>query len=438
MSTMLTSVAAILTIATAPDGAHDEVSLEIIRLAYSEGRDSDVVLLCDRALLERGGETPRASAEVHFWRGAALRRLKRHEEALLALDAAARSGHRTPELHVEQALALSATGKPQEAERELNEARRLLQEDPEKRALLEERWRGREDKPERFEARIRPQFGYDTNIVAVNDETLLADDVDRESFYYGLALTARYRVLEHEGRVLTLEYLNASRVYANESDLSFMDNTLSLTGRIPLRDSIDFMVRAGYSEAFLADDGHFRTLRSVGPGFLVRPASSWEVRLWGEWGDADYYTSAPDEQDRDGSYQQVGFAFRVDLGAEWAVNPVLLYVDHDAEGSDYERREWQPGVTIAMPAIGGIRPALALTYVKADFDNPNSLTSFAEERRDRRLCATVTLTFHTLEELVGFAPSVSIRFEDWDSNIDAYDFKHWQPQIDFAFLAYSF
>jgi len=412
-------------------------NINAIRRAYAEQRDAEVLTLTEAALVERVG-SDEDIGEIYFLRGSVLRRSRRHQEAIVALAAARRYGYRPPELHLENALALSAMGKSQDADQEMDEARRLAQ-DEEKRAFLEGQWRRRQDEgPKKFEARVRPQLGYDTNVVGVSDDTLLAEDVDRESFYYGVLLSAKYRLFDDQGRTLAIEYQNVSRAYSSESDLSYTDNLLALTGRVPLAEQIDFNARVAYGEAFMADDGHFRTLRSAGPGFLFRPAAGWELRLWGEWGDVDYYVDGPAEQDRDGTYQQAGLALRVDLGSGWTVSPFVSFLDYNSEGSDYERVEWQPGVTIAAPDVLGVQPSVTIGYVRADFDNPNSLTAFTEERQDRRFYVTFTLTVHALEEKLGFAPSISIRFEDWDSNIDAYDFSRWQPQIDFAFLAYSF
>jgi tetratricopeptide (TPR) repeat protein len=97
-----------------------------IRQAYAEGRAQDVVVLADRALLRAEAN---ALGEVRFWRGAALRRLGRHEEALIALDSCAVAGFASVEVHLERALALSALGRRQEAEQEMETVRRMIQED---------------------------------------------------------------------------------------------------------------------------------------------------------------------------------------------------------------------------------------------------------------------------------------------------------------------
>jgi hypothetical protein len=409
-------------------------ALALARAAYAEGRDSDLVALTERAIVEGGV----VDGELFFLRASALRRLGRPDEALVAFEASDGLGYRAPEAAMERALALSAAGRTQEAEQEMHELRRLFQEDPDKLAPFEERWRRRDQKVNRFEARLRPQIGYDTNIVAAADDALVAEDVDRRSVTYGILLSARYRLLEDDDRVLGIEYQNAARAYASESELAYTDNTLALAGRIPLRPSIDFQGRASISEAFMSDDGHFRTLRSLAPAFNFRPLVGLEIRLWSEWGDAGYYFDAPNEQDRDGSFQQIGLGLRIELGRGWSLGSSVSLLDYDAQGADYDRRERQPALSVTAPEAAGVIAALTAAYVLADFDNPNSLSGFTEAREDRRIALTLTLTFRALEDGLGFAPSLSVRFEDWDSNIAAYDFSRWQPSIDLAFLAYSF
>ncbi len=416
------------------DAAKDD-PVPAIRTAFAEERDADVVVLSDRALLEATGRT---LADVHFLRGAALRRMRRPEEALVALEAARRVGYAGPELHLERALALSAAGRQQEAEQEMDEVRKLLQESPDALDLFEQRWRRRQDSAKRFELRVRPQIGYDTNIVGVNDDALLAEDVDLESVYYGVVLGAKYKILEEGAHFASVEYQNSARVYSSEPDLSYTDNLVGVNGRVGLQDWLSFHARVALSEAFLSDEGHFRTLRTAAPAFLVRIATGLEARLWAEWGDVDYYFNGPAEQDRDGSYQQIGLTGIYDIGGGWSVSPTVSYMDYDADGADYDRVELQAGILLALPETLGVRPTIAFSHVWADFDEPNSLTGFADERRDRRIAVTLTLAIRSLEPALGFAPTISIRFEDWGSNIDAYEFRRWQPQIDFSFLAYSF
>ncbi len=420
------------------DGAPARPALDDIRRAYAEGRDSDAVVACDRALVSAAGGERASLAEVHFWRGASLRRLRRHAEALVALDAARDLGHAAPELHLERALALASLGQDAEAQEEMDRARRLVQDDDETLKAFERRWRARGDAPHRFELRVRPFAGYDTNIVAVDDDATIAGDPDRESLTYGMGLSARFKLLDAPGRTVAAELASTLRGYASEPDLSYVDSALSLCGSFALADWVDLVPSLALAEAWLAEDGHFRTQRTAGVAGVLRPSAGWSVRLWGEFGDADYYFDAPASEDRDGTYQQGGISLSAALG-DWRVGPFVTILKYDAEGDDYDRIELQPGFSVTAPPISGaVELTLTVAYVRADFDEPNSLTGFTEEREDRRWIAALTVKILALEKTLGVAPSITIRFESWSSNIDAYDFNRFVPEVDFSFLAWSF
>lgn len=419
-----------------------DVSLAEIRRAYVEWRDRDAVLLADKALQEGVREPGATMAEVHFWRGAALRRLGRVDEALLAFQAAARFGYSAPELRLERALALSSAGRPQEAQSEIEELRTQAQEDPARLSGLEERWRNRtEDGPKRFEVRLRPEAGLDTNVFAVNsDAVLLNANQGNESPYYGGVLSARYWIVEGDRNALalSLEYQNTLRAYADEPDLSYADNQLLLTGRIPLGSRADFELSVSASDAFLTEDRHLRTLRSFQPAVLIRPWDRVQVRLWGEFSNYDAYLNAPDEQDRDATYQRAGISATFDVGGGWGVTPFVSYIDYEAEGSDFVHHALEPGVSVAAPELLGVQASIRLAWAVASFDNPNSLTGFTERREDRRATASLTLRFPALERLAGYAPGITVGFQDWSSNVEAYDFDRWDLRFDVSFLAVTF
>ena len=427
----------VLAAASSPD-----VALSEIRRAYAEGRDRDAVLLADRALLQGVRESDGSLAEFHFWRGAALRRLGRVDEALLAFQAASRLGYAAPELRLERALALSAAGRRQEAQSEMDELRTQAQEDPGRLSGLEERWRSRTDEgSKRLEVRLKPEAGFDSNIFFVNENTLLLnEDQGKESPYYGGVFSARYWILEggRDSMALSLEYQGSLRAYADEPDLSYADNQLLMTGRIPLGPRTDFELAISASDAFLTEDRHLRTLRSFQPAVLLRPWEGVQLRLWGEFADYDSYLDAPDEQDRDATYQRAGMSATFNAGGGWGVTPFVSYVDYESEGADFVHHSWEPGISVAAPEFLGVQASMRLAWAVASFDNPNSLTGFTERREDRRMSASLTLRFPGLERLAGYAPGVTVGFEDWSSNVEAYDFDRWDLRFDVSFLALTF
>src|SRR5436189_23326 len=62
--------------------------LDSVRRAYLEGRDKEVLILAERSLIDAPptGDLEMKAAELYFWKGSALRRLGRHDEALIALE----------------------------------------------------------------------------------------------------------------------------------------------------------------------------------------------------------------------------------------------------------------------------------------------------------------------------------------------------------------
>ncbi len=432
LSSLVCAVANLTLCATAfaqtPNATLPNDPITSLRDAHVQGRYTDVVLLADRALLTE----PASSGEIHFWRAAALRHLDRAAEALIALDAASRAGFSPPERRLERALALSALGKTQESEQEMEELRRLLQDDQERRREFDERWARREAPSKRFESRIRPQLGYDTNLVAIQDDASLVTDSNRKSFYYGALLTAKFRTLESRAHSLDIEYQGAVRAYSSQSDLSSMDNVLSLVGRTPLSAQVDLELRLSLGEVILSDTGHFRTERSVLPVFLWRPGPGWQLRFWIEWSDADYYDDGPAEQDRDGTRQAAGMEVSMDAGAGWTLTPFFAFRDLTTEGTDYKGQEREVGLRVTMPEFVRVQTLLTLGFVQAPFDNLHSLTTFTEKRSDRRTYLSLTFLFPGLEKMAGFTPIVTIRHENWNSNISEFDFTRWDPTVEFA------
>lgn len=416
-------------------------AVRAVRTAYKDGRDQEVLLLADRALLAmaRDGDLAMRAPELHFWRGAALRRLGRYDEAVVALDLAITLGFRGPEVHLERGLAHRGLGRRQEADRDYQEAERLLPEDPEMRERLLHRWKWDGKDQARLQVLASPQLGFDTNIVGLDERTpLVQDDVDFDSPYAGAFLEAKYFPILNDRQLLWIGYQNLVRYYTDEPDVSFTDNVATLVGRQPLFEDFDLEARASLEEAFLREDGHFRTQRTVGPAALWRPVRPLHLRLWADWTDADYYAPVPAEQDRDGQIVRGGLRLTLDLGRGWSAAPFVSLNRYDAEGSDYESRGWEAGLSVTPAELGGIRLVASLAYGRQDYENPNSLTGFAEKRSDRPLSASLVVTLRMLEGVLGYAPTLSVAYMRHRSTIDNFDYDRWTPQIELGIAALSF
>lgn len=428
--------------ATSPCDDASDPSVDSVRLAYTEGKDTETVLLADRALSEIPSTDGRTAItrELHFWRGAALRRLGRSHEALIALEAAGRHGLRTPELHLERALILRALGQEEDARRAYQEAERLLQEDPERLKWFEGRWRLEGKDAPRLQFWITPQLGYDSNVVGLDKDAPLANgDLERESTFTGGTLLARYFLIQNENQRLSIDYRNEARAYLDEPDLDYTDNYLSALGRYPVWRGVDLELRTSLGEAFSREEGHLRTLRIVAPSVLFNLADAVPVRLWADWTDADYYDdTVRDEYDRDGVYRRGGVAFGIGLGAGWSLGPAIYLTDFAAEGDDYDYTAWTASLSMTAAPYFGCVFSASVGYTWADYANENSLVGFTEKREDRILTLSLTITLRGLEGLLNYAPSLTIAYSDHGSNIDQYDYDRWEPRVEVGILALSF
>jgi hypothetical protein len=416
-------------------------TIDDVRNAYNQRRDEDVIVLADRALhdITMRGDVDQRAGELHFWRGAALRRLGREKEALVALEESKARGFGTPELHLELALVRRHQGDEAGADQDYQQAERVLPSDLEKRERLIDRW-NREGKEEpRFKLTLSPQAGYDSNIVGLDPNTpLLQGATHFDSSYAGAYLDARWFALRNSRQTLELDYQNLAREYPSSSKLSFDDNLITALGRQPLSELADIEVRASLEEAFMRDDGHFRTQRTIGTGLLLYPMHDLQLHVFGDWSLATYYDPTPPPQDRDGNIYRVGVEAAIDLGRGWTTGPYVLLNRYNAQGSDYDSHGWDIGFTIRPEEVVGFKLSITLDVSEELYSHPNSLTNFTEKRRDLPVQATVTIVFKQIERLIGYAPSLSVAYVHHESNIQEFSYHRWSPQIELGMNVLSF
>jgi hypothetical protein len=416
-------------------------SIEEVRKAYIQHRDDDVILLADRALHEitMKGDVDQRAGELHFWRGAALRRLGREKEALVALEESKARGFNTPELHLELAIVRRSQGDSAGADRDFQEAERVLPSDLEKQERLIDRWNREGKDPTRFKLSLSPQAGYDSNIVGLDPNTpLLQGSTHFDSSYAGAYLDARWFILRNSHQTLELDYQNLVREYPSSSRLSFDDNLITGLGRQPLSELVDLEVRASLEEAFMKTDGHFRTVRTVGTGLLLYPMHDLQVHLFGDWSSATYYDPTPAPQDRDGNIYRIGLEAAIDLGRGWTTGPYVIVNRYEAQGSDYDSHGWQLGVTVRPEEFLGVKMSFTLDVSQEQYLHPNSLTNFTEKRRDLPIQINLTIVFKQVERLIGYAPSLQVAYVHHDSNIQEFSYHRWSPQIELGINVLNF
>ncbi len=411
-------------------------NLDEIRKAFREGKHADVVSFAERALAAPG-ESGESRGEILFWKGTSLVRLGRHAEAVAAIDEARGLGFTPSELHLERALALHTLGRQEEADRSFREAERLAQDDPDRLAELRRRWR---EGTRSVEVRVTGLVGYDSNLFLISDDVRLAEDVTRESFYYGAILSARAVLADEPYLRFYLDYQNSLRGYVDDFDFSYSDNLLSgvLSTRLARLDWLSAELGAYVGEAFVVRGGHFRTQRGIEAALLLHPSESWELRLGADARGVQYYDDVPAAQSRDGTLTHVEISLDWDLGSGWKAAPYAGYGYWDTEGSDYERGEWEIGLSATAPEILGLRTTLTAGYVRADFRNPHTLTALTRRRADDRILVRLQVAFPGLTRSWGVSPSFSLTYEHWRSNIPAWDFDRWDLTPSVELLALSF
>jgi len=416
-------------------------SIDEIRKAYTDKRDQDVIVLADRALHEitlKGDPEERAS-ELYFWRGAAQRRLGRHSEALVSLEESKSRGFSSPELQLELALVRRKLGDSAGAERDYQELERVLPSDLERQGRLIERWNLEGKDEPRFKLTISPQVGWDSNIVGLDPNTPLTQgDTTFSSYFAGAYIDARYYLIRNNHQILELDYQLMGRDYPESQRLSWLDNLFTALGRQPLNDWADLEVRASLEEAFMRDDGHFRTQRTLGSGLLLEPLHDLQVRLFGDWSLASYYDPSPPEQDRDGTIVRFGAEFAIDLGRGWTLAPYVTYNTYQAQGSDYDSHGFEEGIVLRPEEFLGLKVTASFIFGQQDYTHLNSLTNFTEKRSDRTYQVTLGIVFKHLEKLIGYAPAIAISYVRHDSNIAEFRYNRWNPQFELGVNVISF
>ena len=135
---------------------------------------------------------------------------------------------------------------------------------------------------------------------------------------------------------------------------------------------------------------------------------------------------------------RVGLTLAIDLGAGWMAGPSLSYSQGNAQGDDYDFRGWAVALQVSTPELSGFKVVVLVSYGEDNYDNPNSLLGFTEERVDQPFAAKVTITFKQIEKWLGYAPTVSVGYVRHDSNITQFDYSRWTPEIEVSLGVLSF
>lgn len=416
-------------------------ALEAVRSAYREGRDKEVLILAERALIDAkmAGDFEMKAAELYFWKGSALRRLGRLDEALIALEHAKVLGFSGPELYLERSLTNRSLGNAAESQQDYQEAEKRFPENSEERELYLKHWKWDSAEQPRFQLWAAPQAGWDSNVIGLDPNTpLIENKVNFDSYYAGAYFDLRYFLVQNQHQLLWLEYQLLGREYPQESEVSFLDNVVSIAGRQPLFEKIDFELRGSWEEAFLRETGHFRAQGTIGPAFLYQVSPDVQIRIWGDWTDATYYESVPAPQNRNGTLARLGLTFAVDVGAGWMIGPYGFYDKSNTKGTDYDSAGWDLGIQTTSPEISGFKVILLLNYGEEDYSNPNSLTNFTLKRVDRPFGSTLTVTFKQIEKWLGYAPTISVGYVRHASNLSDFNYSRWTPQIEVSLGVLSF
>jgi hypothetical protein len=116
----------------------------------------------------------------------------------------------------------------------------------------------------------------------------------------------------------------------------------------------------------------------------------------------------------------------------------VTYNKYAAKGSDYVSSGWETGLTVRPEEFLGFRVSGTLIVSEQDYDNLNSLTNFTEKRVDHPVQFTLTVVLKQVEKLIGYAPGITISIVRHESNVSAYSYREWSPQLALGIDVLSF
>jgi hypothetical protein len=66
------------------------------------------------------------------------------------------------------------------------------------------------------------------------------------------------------------------------------------------------------------------------------------------------------------------------------------------------------------------------------------VTNFTTKRLDKPVTVVFAIKFKQLESVIGYAPMISFTYYKHDSNITAFSYNRWSPQVELGINALTF
>lgn len=269
--------------------------------------------------------------------------------------------------------------------------------------------------PDNWTFTLGYRFEYDDNVALLPD-SLAPGTVDEDDFRHVLTADVLYRKKLPANWQVFAEARGSQSIHHEASEFNFT----RLNGLVGTGQSFDrwgWRVPAEISHDRFDGDS-FSTTFTVSPGAYVRVLGNFYTHVYGRYANSNFDQVAFPEDDRSAEVLGGGLLLAGNLTQRWSVRAIAEYLDYAADGSNWDREEWQAylyteyALTSDWAVGGGAR------YTDIDFDN--LIIPFLSPRADESWEYYLSATHR-------IAPAWFIRAQvtyiDHQSSLPAFDYE---------------
>lgn len=393
-----------------------EALLEIGRIRLLAGKDAEALSALDACEAARPGE-----GRVAEWRGIALSRLGRHAEALAAFEEAKRRGAAdTQAIDYYIGLCHREMGHAEEAKRSFEEAERASPGTAFGLAAREFLGAPAGARPRRWAFWQRGFGGYDTNAIALGDDTQVpTGDRRRDAWFGGLAAGGWYRIDLSDAFDVVLS-ADGSRTVYNEIARANTDEARVGVGadwRASERIAAHVEVTLDHTE-FGYDP--FETGLTVAPSVAVEETGWLTGRVEYRYVTREVSQAFGPVLDPDGHATSVAARQTARVpGTELRLDLLYEHVWNVTEGREFDYDSDAVSFAASHPVAWGIVATARVGYTAAGYDNASAADRAGEHRDD-----DIWAVQFGLRRAFGEHWSVSLSgtVVDHESDVDLYDY----------------
>lgn len=385
------------------------------------GRSADALLCFSNAVTCDPND-----ADAVGWYGVALARVAEtaedREEAMARLAEARTKGCTLPEVSRAIARIHLVEGRAEQALAALDEYEKARPGDP---AALE--WRGiastrREVAAPRAWACWQRVFGgFDTNAIALGDDTQIAFAGDRRkaTWHWGVAAGGSYRIDLGRGLDLRLAAHGARTVYDNLARANTDEAAVSVTAGWRASERVAAHLEASLDHTEFGYDP-FQTGLAVSPSVTVREFDWLTGRVEYRYLTREISQAFVSALDPDGHTHTVSVRQSARVpGCDLRLDLAYSHVWSVTEGSEYDYDSDSVSLAATHPIVWGIEGTTRAGYTAADYDQPSALDPAGEERDDDVVTLQLVLRRSFGEHWTVYLSGTMV---DHESDADVYDY----------------